>query len=668
MTIIAKDFASKAAVAFVALAMALSMFAPAAQAQSSEDMQKMINDLLSQIAALQSQVGQGGTSVASGVCPYTWTRDLNVGASGADVMKLQQFLNANVDTRVAASGAGSVGAETEFYGPATAAAVSKMQVMYRAEILSPAGLVNPTGYFGPSTRAKANSLCVAAPVTPGDENGDMDESEDEDKMDDEDMTLDGEASLDDFQMDAADEDNLEEGAEDAPVAEVTYEFQDGDAEISRMDVQLVGSGDEQDPWEAFEEVSLWVDGDMVASVDASDEDNYLGDEDDGILRFSGLDIVAMEDEEVEFVVAVTVNSSIDLGGNADAWTVTVLNTRFFDADGVATTLDEDDDADFTSTESFTIDEAGFEDEIIVKTSSSDPDSATLQVEDDSKSDWYTVFVFDMDTDDSMNDLEINEVSVDLNLSHAYNTVVDDAELVIDGETVDDFDVSSTTSLTPKLTFNVDGDVSVDAGDRVPVELKLRFKALEVEGTTVEASVDGAEIEAEGADDVTGGGAATGEEHTLRSTGITVELDSTDSDVVTSDGALNDYATYTIVLEVTAFEQDVFVPVSAASSTDWDLVDENGDVMTVPSASTTIVITSSADEGGLGDAFFEINEGSTETVTIKVTYSPSIANTSARLQLNSLTYDETGTATAGDDDTWDALPSSTYRTAVETIVN
>jgi hypothetical protein len=89
---IAKDFAAKASVAFVAAAMIFSMFAPSVKAQSSEDLQKMINDLLAQIASLQSQVGQGGTSVASGICPYTWTRDLSVGSTGGDVMKLQQYL------------------------------------------------------------------------------------------------------------------------------------------------------------------------------------------------------------------------------------------------------------------------------------------------------------------------------------------------------------------------------------------------------------------------------------------------------------------------------------------------------------------------------------------------------------------------------------------------
>jgi len=53
MTKIATDFASKLAVAFVAVAMVFAAFAPAAQAQSSEDLQQMINDLLAQVAQLQ---------------------------------------------------------------------------------------------------------------------------------------------------------------------------------------------------------------------------------------------------------------------------------------------------------------------------------------------------------------------------------------------------------------------------------------------------------------------------------------------------------------------------------------------------------------------------------------------------------------------------------------
>jgi len=64
MTKIATDFASKLAVAFVAVAMIFAAFAPAAQAQTTEDLQQMINDLLAQVAQLQGQTSGGtGSSV-----------------------------------------------------------------------------------------------------------------------------------------------------------------------------------------------------------------------------------------------------------------------------------------------------------------------------------------------------------------------------------------------------------------------------------------------------------------------------------------------------------------------------------------------------------------------------------------------------------------------------
>ena len=668
---IAKDFASKASIAFVAAAMIFSMFAPAARAQSSEDMQKMITDLLAQIAGLQSQVGQGGQSVASGICPYTWTRDLSVGSKGADVMKLQQSLNADADTRVAASGAGSVGAETETYGPATAAAVSKFQVKYRADILSPAGLVNPTGYFGASSRAKMNSICSTPVVVPDDEDTDEDTTDE----DTDSAELSGEASLKDVTIDSASDDEIEEGAENAEVAEVTVEFENGDAEISRLDVAFDNSG--VDMWDVLETVSLWVDGEMVAEVTADDEDEYQNDE--ATLRFSGLDIFAAEDEELEIVVAATLQSNLDsadLSATSGNFNVSVDEIRFFDADGVATT--EDGIGELATNVTFTVEEAGAEDEVIVKTSSSDPDATTLKVEDDQKSDWYTVLVFDLDTDDSVNDIEFDGVEATLKTSIAYGTLVDDVEIVIDGITIDDVTAStSVNGLVTDLVFDVDGDVTIDAGDRVAAELMVRFKSLALvnEGATVQGLVTAGQadaIDAEGADTLLAGqlsGAATGDVHTLRTTGINVDAKSESAVVTSSDGALNDYVTYKITVDVTAFDQDVFLPIGSAS-TSWSLVDSAGVAISPApaTASTSVVMTSSADVGGAGNAFFEINEGETETVTITVTFTPSIANTAAGLQLNSLLFDETGTVTGADDQTWSATPSVDYRTDVVTIVN
>jgi peptidoglycan hydrolase-like protein with peptidoglycan-binding domain len=639
------------------------MFAPSAKAQLSEDLQKMINDLLAQIATLQSQVGQGGSSSAAGVCPYTWTRDLNTGATGADVKMLQQFLNANADTRVSATGAGSAGMETETYGPATAAAVSKFQVMHRADILTPAGLVNPTGYFGPSTRAKANAACASAPVvTPGEDT--EDEEEDTESSD-----LSGEASLDTLTIDSASDDELEEGAEDAEVAELTVEFTDGDASISRLDVSFDDANNSPintDVWDVLDTVTLWVDGEMVAEMDASNEDDYQ-DEDTGTLRFSGLDIVAMEDEELDITIAATLQGSID-SDDQDTYSVSVDTIRFFDADGVATT-EESMDFELGDTVTFSIEEAGAEDELIVKTSTSDIDGTTLQVEDDSKSDFMPVFVFDIDTDDSVNDIELNTVVVNVAVTGGatttYATVIDDAELVIDGVTIDDFTVGSTTATSTTLTFDVDGDVTIDAGDRVAAELNLKFKALLVEGTTVTASITGttSTIDAEGADDLGTSqisGAATGDVHTLRTAGMDVSVDTVDADVTTADGNVNDYATYVVSVDVTAFEQDVYLAINDATSTDWSLETSSGAAVTI--GTSTVTLTSTGDEQG---AYFLINEGETETITLTVTFSPGVTNTAARLQLDALMFAATGVAPT---QTWTASPDEDYRTAVVTIVN
>lgn len=660
--------ASKAVVAVVAAAMIFSAFAAPVKAQTVEDLQAQLKQLMDQIAALQG----GSATSGAAVCPYTWTRDLRTGMTGADVKVLQQFLNSNADTRVAATGAGSAGMETEYFGPATAAAVSKMQVMYRADVLTPSGLTNPTGFFGPSTRAKANALCVAAPVTPVDP-----DDEDEEDEDDETVELSGEASLDEMTLESADDDEIEEGETDAVIAEMEVTFQDGDASISRIDVTLDGA---DDVWDAFETVSLWVDDEMVAEMDAADEDDYLDTTGNaGTLRFSGLDIVAMEDEDLTIVIAATLQNSIDTTGS---YNVAVDAIRFFDADGVATT--EDEGFDFGDSVSFTIDEAGAEDELIAKTSSEDPDATTLQVEDDAKSDWYTVFVFDLDTDDSTNDIELNTIRVDVTTNGnvagnaGFNDLVDDVELVIDGVTIDDVEIAgaTTTEGTAELTFDVDGDVVIEAGDRVAAELKLRFKALPSgeEGATVQGSISSLTttiVDAEGADDLENSqlsGSATGDTHTLRTTGVDVAVDTTSAVATDVDGADNDYATFKITLDVTAFEQDVFIPVNAASST-WKLVDGNGVDITAAAASTTVVIDSSAEEGGAGDAFFEINEGQTETVTITVTYTPGTASPiAARLQLQSLAFDASGTVVGTDDQTWSALPANSYRTSVVTIQN
>ncbi|MBU6426670.1 IPT/TIG domain-containing protein [Patescibacteria group bacterium] len=97
-----------------------------------------------------------GTTYASGI----FARNLSIGMSGADVEKLQQLLNSDPTTAVSSYGPGSAGAETDYFGAKTAAAVAKFQEKYARDILTPARLSYGTGYVGPLTRAKLETVAA----------------------------------------------------------------------------------------------------------------------------------------------------------------------------------------------------------------------------------------------------------------------------------------------------------------------------------------------------------------------------------------------------------------------------------------------------------------------------------------------------------------------------
>ncbi|MBI2120628.1 MAG: peptidoglycan-binding protein [Parcubacteria group bacterium] len=88
----------------------------------------------------------------------TFTRNLKIGNSGADVLALQKILNRNIDTQIASTGPGSPGNETSYFGPLTKAAVIKFQEKYVVEILAPFELTSGTGFVGAATRKVLNSL------------------------------------------------------------------------------------------------------------------------------------------------------------------------------------------------------------------------------------------------------------------------------------------------------------------------------------------------------------------------------------------------------------------------------------------------------------------------------------------------------------------------------
>lgn len=98
-----------------------------------------------------SRIARAETSLVQ----QPFLRNLRLGATGDDVNRLQEYLN-NHGAPVALFGSGSPGNETQYYGPATAHAVSHFQELHADVILTPSHLTKGTGSFYTATRNFVN--------------------------------------------------------------------------------------------------------------------------------------------------------------------------------------------------------------------------------------------------------------------------------------------------------------------------------------------------------------------------------------------------------------------------------------------------------------------------------------------------------------------------------
>lgn len=93
--------------------------------------------------------GTPKAGVVSEASTGSFSRDLEIGMSGADVRLLQVFLNTKGFV-ISVSGAGSPGNESDYFGARTQAALAKYQVAN--------GIAPAAGYLGPKTRARIAAL------------------------------------------------------------------------------------------------------------------------------------------------------------------------------------------------------------------------------------------------------------------------------------------------------------------------------------------------------------------------------------------------------------------------------------------------------------------------------------------------------------------------------
>lgn len=624
MTTIANSVAAKLSVAFIATAMVFSFVVPA-QAMTDAERNAAIDALMAEINALKAEGGETMTS-SSDVCPFMWTRSLNMGDTGSDVMMLQKFLNSDAATAVAMTGAGSAGMETEYYGPMTGAAVAKMQEMYRADILAPLDLVNSTTFFGPSTMAKANALCASAPVVEeegGEEEGE--ETEGGEETAGSAALGNDEGSIESITEVSADESALEEGEYGGVLAfEVEIE---GDVEINRVDVfaeveDSTTASDNADDY--FVEASLWVDGDKVATIDVDDfdEDDYSGNVTNGAttdeeyrLRFSGLDLVFEDGDEPEFQVAFEVRGSLDSADLAADWWVAVDSIRYIDGEGFTDSATPG----ATVEDSFGLDEEETA-ELDVRETSDNPDSTTLKIDDgDNESDEYTVFIFDIEEENGV-DATIEDMTF-----QATTTGVTDESLVIEEVIL----YQGSTELASE-SIGVDGElivfenlgIEIDADETEEFSIAMIFKGSDDAGfaSDVEVrmlSIDDAE-DANGNDEgeMVISVSATSELHTLR----TVVPDITDTSFVVDRNEAGDAGVISFEFTIGAEDDDYTLTIGNRAAVDGNADDvrfniTGGDLGANATASIALIEGDATDSG----TDYVIAEGDTATFVVDVVF-------------------------------------------------
>lgn len=136
-----------------------------AKAATTAEIQAQIQALMAQITQLQAQLSQLQGNNGVGWC-HSFSKNINRGettyAGGSDI-EVSSLEAALVKEGLIAQHSG----DSVSYDDKMASAVSAFQEKYASEILTPSGLKKGTGFAGPSTRKKLNSLygCKVACTT-----------------------------------------------------------------------------------------------------------------------------------------------------------------------------------------------------------------------------------------------------------------------------------------------------------------------------------------------------------------------------------------------------------------------------------------------------------------------------------------------------------------------
>lgn len=252
-------------------------------------------------------------------------------------------------------------------------------------------------------------------------------------------------------------------------------------------------------------------------------------------------------------------------------------------------------------------------ELQISVSSNSPDSSSIVVEYDDVSDLYTVLVLEIEERNGV-DVVIEDITFDVDTDDttaSFTDIIDEAVLYYQGSELGSADVSVNGLIAfENIGLDVDSDSSVELVVKLGFEEAERYES----GTRIDVSferIDGAEDE-NGNDegDMIISGSASGEEHSLISSGAVVDVTSVSEEVA------GNTAEFEFEFEVEALGEDIYI------YRNYDGKDGSVQVFIEqssndkPAGEFTTSLTSSANTSG---AYYVVEEGETEDFTITANF-------------------------------------------------
>jgi len=488
----------KIAALTIGVTFALGFSVNTAGAVTIAELQAQINALMAQLAALQGSSGTGANT------SYTFTQNLTVGSTGADVTSLQQFLVGGGYLNM------PVGVSYGYFGPLTRAAVAQWQA---------ANGVAPTlGYWGPLSRAKANSMgggTVPGTTTPSTGGGTISTP-----------GVEGTITVS-LNPSPASGTKLYEGEGKKQVLGIKLEANTSDIRIERIKLDLdsiTNTGDQLFYTKIAEKIYVMDGSTVLASMDLN-ADTVVKDGTEYYITLSGFNYVVPKDTIKVLYIALDARSSWDSDYDNDSWQLSLP------ADGVRG-IDGAGINQYGPSSASTV--------VRTLTSAADlVDSATLAISLNSGTPTTQQVICEQGTDnDECDDLEVarfdfraekDDVKITdfvLDIARAGDTVATSSTAYIyEGSTlIGSASVAGTDANTMTATF-ADIDWTVPAGTTKTLSVKFDIDDAALAADTFIASTDADDTTAENSAGtvVVATGSADGKTITVRNVGPELTL-------------------------------------------------------------------------------------------------------------------------------------------------